>query len=311
MIVRDRPNALLLFFALRGSILPRIMPSLLACTALAVAVTIAHGMVFHWKITVTPVPFSLIGLALSIFLGFRNGAAYERFWEARKLWGEVLHRSRTYARQVQAYVSSLSSGADGGVDDCATAIRRLVAFAHALRCQLRRLPPDDAAGRWLTPDEAVKLRASRGACEFLLRCSAQDLGRWHRMQGLAAPLVAEMDRSLAGLAAAQAGCERIASTPIPFAYTLLLHRTAFIYCFLLPFGLVDMAGVMTPLVVAIIAYTFFGLDALGDEIERPFGMRPHHLPLDALCRLIEISLLEAAGETDLPSAIEPVDAVLL
>jgi putative membrane protein len=61
-----------------------------------------------------------------------------------------------------------------------------------------------------------------------------------------------------------------------------LHRTAYLYCVLLPFGLVDLIGVMTPVVVAIVSYTFFGLDALGDEIEQPFGMRVHHLPLDAL-----------------------------
>jgi putative membrane protein len=311
MIVRDRPNALLLFFALRGSILPRIIWALVACTGLAVVVTLAHGVLFHWKITLTPVPFTLIGLALSLFLGFRNAAAYERFWEARKLWGEVIHRSRTYAREVRAYVGSPSSISLAQDEDEKNAIHRLVAFAHALRCQLRNLPSDDSACRWLAPDEAAAFKASRNRCEFLLRRSAEDLGRWHRTRDVPAPIIAEMDRSLASLAEAQAGCERIASTPIPFAYTLLLHRTAYLYCFLLPFGLVDVAGVMTPVVVAIVAYTFFGLDALGDEIERPFGTRPHHLPLDALCRTIEISLLETSRESDLPPAMEPVNAVLL
>jgi len=64
------------------------------------------------------------------------------------------------------------------------------------------------------------------------------------------------------MVAAGASCERIRSTPIPFSYSLLLHRTAYLYCFLLPFGLVDSLGFMTPFVVAIVAYTFFGLDAL-------------------------------------------------
>ena len=67
---------------------------------------------------------------------------------------------------------------------------------------------------------------------------------------------------------------------------------------------------MTPVVVAIVSYTFFGLDALGDEIEQPFGMRVHHLPLDALCRTIEISLLDAAGEGELPEPLRPIDNVL-
>jgi putative membrane protein len=67
---------------------------------------------------------------------------------------------------------------------------------------------------------------------------------------------------------------------------------------------------MTPFVVAIVAYTFFGLDALGDEIEEPFGLAAHHLPLDSLCRTIEISLLEALGVGDLPDPLVPVDSRL-
>jgi putative membrane protein len=133
---------------------------------------------------------------------------------------------------------------------------------------------------WLQPREQAGMAAARGGANGLLTRNALDFARWLREGRLPAPLAAEVDRTLAALASVQAGCERIATTPIPFAYTLLLHRTAWLYCLLLPFGLVDLIGVMTPVVVAIVTYTFFGLDALGDEIEQPFGMRPHHLPLD-------------------------------
>lgn len=87
-----------------------------------------------------------------------------------------------------------------------------------------------------------------------------------------------MDERLTSLAMVLGACERIRNTPLPFAYTLLLHRTAYLYCFLLPFGLVDTIGLMTLLVVAIVSYTFFGLDALGDDIEEPFGDLPDDLP---------------------------------
>ena len=72
----------------------------------------------------------------------------------------------------------------------------------------------------------------------------------------------------------------------------------------------DQIGFMTPFVVAIVAYTFFGLDAVGDEIEEPFGLRAHHLPLDALCRTVEINLMEAMGVDELPAALGPVDGWL-
>ena len=116
-----------------------------------------------------------------------------------------------------------------------------------------------------------------------------------------------LEATLVGLTDVVGGCERIKNTPVPFSYTLLLHRTAYLYCFLLPFGLVDSIGYLTPLVVAIVAYTFYGLDALGDEIEEPFGVSPNDLPLDAICRAIEIDLRDALGDPDLPPPLLPVN----
>jgi putative membrane protein len=114
-----------------------------------------------------------------------------------------------------------------------------------------------------------------------------------------------LDERLASVAAIQAGCERIAGTPLPFAYTLLVHRTAYIVCLLLPIGLISTAGWATPLFTALIAYTFFGLDALSEELEDPFGTEPNDLALDGLCRVCEISVFEALGET--PPKMLPAD----
>jgi putative membrane protein len=257
-----------------------------------VVVAVSHGSLFERQISLTPVPFSLIGLALAIFLGFRNNAAYERFWEARKLWGDLVHRSRTLARQVQTLL--YSADASGRDDSSVVFIRRTIAFAHALRHQLRGSDPADDMARWLSPEEATGFKASRLGADYLLRRNSRDLGVWLRSGHLPAPIAAQIDTSLSVLASVQSGCERILTTPIPYAYTLLLHRTAYLYCFLLPFGLVDLIGFMTPFVVAIVAYTFFGI-------------RPHHLPLEAICRTVEINLLETAGEQRLPDDMQPTD----
>lgn len=311
MIVRDRPRGVQLLYILRGSVLPHIAWELATCTAVALLVTLTHGFVYQWKITLTTVPFSLIGLALAIFLGFRNNAAYDRYWEARKLWGDLVHRSRSFARQVQTL---LHFDAPATIDDVADPrhllIVRTIAFSSALRHQLRGSDAADDMRRLLPPAEAAAVAAARNAPDHLLRRMGQDLGAFLRSGRLDAPIAADMDQSLSGLAAVAAGCERIKNTPIPFPYTLLLHRTAWLYCFLLPFGLVDTVGYMTPFVVAIVAYTFFGLDALGDEIEEPFGLADNHLPLDALCREVEANLLEALGARVLPPALLPVDGRL-
>ena len=311
MIVVDRPHGFRLFFALRGSILPRIVGSLSTCTLLAVAVSFTHGTLLHWKVTLTPVPFSLIGLALAIFLGFRNGAAYDRYVEGRRLWGDVTHRSRSLARQLQSLVRAEAPARAADRDDPRVQfLRRTIAFAHALRHQLRHSDPTPDLQRLLAPEEARDAAASQLPHDWLLRRNGVALGERLRGGAVESPLAAEIDAHLSGLAAAAAGCERIQSLPIPFAYTLLLHRTAYLYCFLQPFGLVDLIGPVTPFVVAIVAYTFFGLDAVGDEIEDPFGEKPHHLPLEAICTTIEINVLEALGAAELPIAPRPIDGLL-
>ena len=96
--------------------------------------------------------------------------------------------------------------------------------------------------------------------------------------------------------------ERIASTPIPFAYGVLLHRTVYIYCLLLPFGLVDAIGVATPLISVFVSYTFLALEAIASEISLPFACSPNGLALDAISLEIERSLLELAGEPLPPAA---------
>jgi putative membrane protein len=308
MILRERPSGLTLFFLLRGSIMPRIRNVLLFNIALATLVTITHGMLFQFKVTLTAIPFSLIGLPLAIFLGFRNTAAYDRYWEARKLWGELVLRSRNLARQC-LYLVDVPSSCETDIPQ--RMIRRAVAFCHALRLQLRG-DPDTRAVQAMLPDQewqAVASSTNRPAA--IMMNMGVDLAVCRRQGWIDGPLTAQIDETLSAMTAAAASCERIAGTPVPFSYTLLLHRTAYIYCLLLPFGLVDTTGFLTPLVVGVVAYTFFGLDALGDEIEEPFGTEPNDLPLDAICRSIEIQMLEALGETDLPPALEPVDYCLL
>jgi putative membrane protein len=101
------------------------------------------------------------------------------------------------------------------------------------------------------------------------------------------------------------GCERIASTPIPFAYNVLLHRTVYTYCVLLPFGLVDSTEFFTPLLCVFISYTLIALEAIASEVAEPFSVAPNALALDVMTRNIERSVLELCG-CELPEEIVPV-----
>lgn len=311
MIIRDRPSGIRLFFLVRGSILPQIRLTLLVNTLSAILVTLAHGNLFDVKITLSTIPFTLIGLPLAIFLGFRNSTAYDRYWEGRKLWGELVLRSRSLSRQCQGFIWPTSSAQEAEVVAARQRILyRAIAFAHALRLQLRERSDVDELQAWVPPAEWPGLQKASSKPDALMLQMGKELGQCLQRGWIDACLAVNIDNTLSAMTAAAASCERIKGTPVPFSYTLLLHRTAYLYCFLLPFGLVDTIGFMTPFVVAIVAYTFFGLDALGDEIEEPFGLEANDLPLDTLCRAIEVNLLESLGQTSTRPKLEAINYCL-
>jgi ion channel-forming bestrophin family protein len=308
MIVRPRPHAGQLFYILRGSVVPRILGKLLAITVLSAAV-VALNKVFPGRFPdYTAAPFTLLGLALSIFLSFRNSACYDRWAEGRRQWGQLIVELRSLGRQIVTLLDQSTPGAEALRQRI---LRRAIAYPYALAASLRGTAPDPGVAQYLDPEEYARVMASQNPPDALLREMAADLVLTLRQQRVSDIVYQGLAGHLNAVAGIQAACERIRHTPLPFAYTLLLHRTAYLFCLLLPFGLVDNLGYATPLVTAIVAYTFFGLDELGDELEEPFGVAENDLPLNAMARTVEINLLEALGETTLPAPLLPKNYILL
>jgi putative membrane protein len=288
MIVRPYPGWLRMLFVWRGSVLHTIWPQLLGFTVFASVITALHGDLFERKIPLNFVPFSLIGLALAIFLGFRNSTSYARYWEGRTLWGAVLNETRALTRQALTFTDARS--------EVPAFTARLIAFVHALRHQLRKTDPAADFQRLLSPADCDRLRTARYKPALLLLMVGEWLRERRLAQQLAPTLIQAMEVPLGRLTEALGGCERIASTPIPFTYAVIIHRTIYLYCALLPFGLVDAIGPMTPVIVAFIAYTFLALEALSAEVEEPFGTEANDLALDAMSAMIEATLREMMGE---------------
>ncbi|KMO22529.1 bestrophin family protein [Methylobacterium platani] len=298
MIVRPRPGALAILFALRGSILPQIAPRVVAITAVAcLVVATEQGWARTLPLHAGIGPFTLIGLALSIFLSFRNNACYDRWWEARKVWGALIVEARGLARLLGALLPE-----DG--DRRRRCLNRLAGFSHALHARLRGQDAAAAAAPFLPEAERGRLAACASPADAALAGLAADLGDALRAGRLSDVSFGLVEQKLAGLSGVQAACERIQGTPLPFAYTLLLYRTAWLYCLLLPFGLAESLGWGTPVATALVAYTFFGLDALGDELEEPFGSAANDLPLDALLRVVDGVVQDALGEP-VPPPLDP------
>lgn len=307
MIVTGEKSWLGLVFTWRGSVLARIWRRLAFVTVVSVLETWAQAH-DYMQVTLTPLPFTLVGLALSIFLGFRNNTSYDRFWEGRKLWGRLVNTSRTFTRQVLTLVEAGGEAAPTGLHR--ELVRRQMAYVHALRLHLRGSREHAELAAFIPEAEVSGLAKESNPPIALLQTQGDRLaGAWRagRLHPMHLPV---LEGTLTELANIQGGCERIRSTPIPFGYTLLMHRIVGFYCVALPFGISGQVGLMTPLVVLLIAYAFLGLDALGDEIEDPFGTDANDLPLSQLSRMIEINLRERLGEAELPPPVQPVDGRL-
>ncbi len=178
-----------------------------------------------------------------------------------------------------------------------------LAFGHYLRGALRKVAVDADARAFIGSDADVFAPAINKP-DAVLRSMGRRLAKLRQQNLLQGMDFRILDERLSGMAALQAGCERISSTPLPLTYSLMLQRSAFWFCVLLPFGLVSVAGWATPLFTALVAYSFFGLHALSEELEDPFGTGVNDLALDALCRVNEISVFEALGELP-PPALPP------
>lgn len=307
MIVRPRPHLFELFFIIKGSIVLKIMPLLTFVATLSAVVVSIYTFEPNWLPKFDGGPFALLGITLSIFLAFRNNACYERWWEARKVWGEFMLTARNLARLSQildTQAAELSAGRK-------QLLEYNIAYAHAL---LRQLRPGDQLPRikaLLPKPVADAYLQSKNPPEVILRAMERILIQAladGRIQPIQFNLLEELIQKLA---ATQAACERIQNTPIPFGYTLLLHRTAYTFCFLMPFCFANTLGWATPFVTALAAYTLFGLDALGNELEEPFAPIANALPINALTEIIDIELREALGQHDLPALPIPKEFVLM
>ncbi|QBM17727.1 hypothetical protein MARI_18480 [Marinobacter sp. JH2] len=298
MIVRDRPGALRLMLAWKGSVVPHILPHILLTGLFAAGVTwVSRLHYLDGIVDYSLLPFTIMGIALSIFLSVRNTATYDRWWEARKHWGHMVYEIRSLARAGGIYMKP---------ERRRELLMRSLAHTHLLRGQLRsedvRLELPSSLSKELV-DAALR---TQNPAAFMLQKTGEVVAEALQAGELDSIGAAAIDRHLHELAGIQAASERIAHTPLPFAYTLLAHRTAYVYCYMLPFGLVGVAGWFTPVFTAIVAYTFFGLDRLSEQLEFPFGRHANDLPLDAICRTHEISVAEALGEPA-PEPLQPVE----
>ena len=293
-------------------------------------------------------PISTIGTAVAFYIGFKNNSAYERFWEGRKIWGAVVNSSRTWAVAVQAYVDAAEKLPETE-ETHRRLIYRHLAWINGLRIQLRKTSRffdrparstrlrlerhaehmrndwDKEISPFLAADEHEELKQKKNAATQMLRNQGLELAELVREGRLDLFRQLELMKIIEEFYTLQGKCERIKNTPFPRQYAEFSRIFTRFFVVLVPFGLLDVfadhvaAGTVMntwtpviPMIVAsvLISIVFNTIEGVGDSSEDPFERSMNDVPMNALCRAIEIDLREMLGETDLPPKETDIDRIL-
>jgi len=289
-------------------------PALLSLVGWDLIVVICYK-VFHWTwVGSTHVPLASFGTILGIIVGFRNASAYARWWEGRTLWGALVNRSRTLARQVLTTMSPERAATPVEQADIAALQKELVlyqvAYVHALRQQLRKLDPVPVVTQLVPDEDPLELAREKNLALALQRRMSAKLVAARRCGWIDEWQWQAIDQTMASLMDSQGGTERIKNTPMPKQFDFFPRLFVQIYALLLPVGMVPSLGWYTPLGSTLVGFMFLALEKIGRDLEGPFENGVHDVPMTSITRTIEINLRQMLGQSDLPPAEQPIDGIL-
>lgn len=259
-----------------------------ACVVWAAAVVTFHHLVM--PIEIVPTTHTLVGVALGLLLVFRTNASYDRYWEGRRQWGCIINETRNLVRASRSFLGSereLLKDLTLWTIVFPYAVMNRLRGASGLGAIAQRLP--DSEVEWVLGADNVPMAVSTRMTDILVR--ARDRG------AISEYVTVMLDQNVQLLVDYLGACERIYKTPLPFVYVVHLRRSLVFYCFTLPFALVEPYGWWAIVATLLVAYTFYGIEEIGVEIENPFGFDANDLPLERFCDAIERDLLELCDLT--------------
>jgi len=294
------------------------------------------------------VPLTLVGIAVAFYIGFKNNSAYDRTWEARKIWGGIVNSSRSWGAMVNGFVTTEFADEKVSEEELQEIRKRLmyrhIAWLYRLKRQLRVLKPWEHDARlnkryrkyidelfpnqdpetelknFLADEEVQMILSKKNGCTQLIHKQSEDL-RELKKRGLIDDFRhMEMQSMMTEFYSLQGKCERIKNFPLPRQYASLSIYFVYIFIFLMPLGLLsafsdaDLPSYMVWGVVpftALIGWVFWMMEGVGDYAENPFENLAFDIPMTSLTRTIEIDLREMLGETDLPEPIGPKDGFVI
>ena len=260
----------------------------------------------------------LMATVVGIFIVFRFNEAYQRWWEARILWGALVNDSRTVAREVITLLTPGRVPNIGSPEDAAKLhtelVYRQLAYCNALRLSLRGQDSWDELAPFLSQDELSELKTYANKPTRLNRSQGERLAQVIGTDTAQQILLMQFDSTLNRLYDIQGGCERIKNTAFPDEVRFISRGLVWLSAIAVPIAFLSAdreIRFVEVIAVIAIALSFMVVEQLGTSLKNPFENDDNDTPMTALCRTIEIDLRQALGETQIPQPIEPADGVLM
>lgn len=280
MIIRNKESHLKLLFVWHGTVLPKVLSTIIAVMALSLIAWLLNAYHIYSVSSVPAVGLTIFGVIISIFLSFRNTASYDRWWEGRKLWGALIANTRHLSRDSHFLPQATRE----------QLLLEMLVFVALLRDRLRGQKIQRSQFQsyiQLDEDFLNQIDCEVNAPQRLLESMQKQLIQAVEQGHISDMIYMSIQKHIVEMGNIQAGCDRIAGTPLPFPYSVLLHRAVFAFCWILPFGLASVMGFWSVFLVGFISYLLLGLDELSNQLEEPFGKADHDLALDTMVRMIE------------------------
>lgn len=285
-----------------------IWPGLLVVTAYATLVFYLYNTK-NWHFLSFPISIiTILGTALSLLLGFRTNSAYDRWWEARKVWGAIVNDSRTLVRQSISFIETSREEKDQIIFNIA---HLQIAWCYALTNSLRKGQVLVYADLHLQQSELEYVASQDNIPNAILNLIQLRLSDLHKDGKIKTLLYQNLDSTVQRLCDSMGRCERIKNTVFPTQYSFFVVLVIFIFTLVLPMGLVESIGRIAIPITFIISFLFFYVEWIAYVMQNPFENGPNDIPMTSLSRTIEINLLEMINADKIPEKILPKNGVVM
>ncbi|AKD02964.1 bestrophin family ion channel [Pontibacter korlensis] len=261
---------------------------------------------FHFLDLSIPLSVPMVlGTVLSLLLAFKSNQAYDRWWEARIVWGAIVNDSRSLIRQVLCFTEA-PYPSEEVTQLVERFTNRQIAWCYSLGMSLRNKMDMRKIEKYLPQEEISFIKKHSNIPNALLELHARDLRHALNEGWLNKYQQVEIDATLTRLTDCMGKCERIKNTVFPVTYTLYTHFSLFFFILLLPFALLEIFGVLEVLMVIAISSAFFLIEKMAIHLQDPFENKPTDTPVTAIARTIEINLKQMIEAKNVPQPVQPV-----